>query len=138
MMFLYRHYVELHLKSLLRDAGELLDAPELIPPRHYLVTLWQRVRELLLEIDGRPADSWYLRVDQIIDDFDSADVSSYAFRYPVTTGGEPSLPTPLRVNAENVQRIVAELHIFFSGASTQIFEYAQVKKGMASFDEQFE
>src|SRR6266536_1851922 len=36
MLFLYRHSIEVHLKSLLLDAGQLLDDPQTVPPRHYL------------------------------------------------------------------------------------------------------
>ncbi len=137
-MFVYRHYIELHLKSLLRDAGELLDSPESIPPRHYLVTLWERVRALLLKIDGRSPDAWYLRVYQIISDFDAVDESSFAFRYPVATDGSPSLSGSLRIDPENIRHMIAELHVFLSGATTQIFEYTQLKRAYDSLDDPYD
>jgi hypothetical protein len=126
-MFLYRHYVELHLKSLLLDAGELLDDPQTVPPKHYLLSLWQRVRRLLLKIDPRSDGPWLERADGIITEFDALDPTSFAFRYPVDTEGVASLPPGFRVHPSTVTSVIEELHILLNGASTQIDVYMGYK-----------
>lgn len=126
-LFMYRHYIELHLKSLLLDAGQLLDDPQTVPPKHYLQSLWQRVRKLLLKISPESDGAWFERADQIITDFDALDPSSFAFRYPVDNSGAPSLPAPLYVDLKVARRVISELHILLSGASAQIAEYMNVK-----------
>jgi hypothetical protein len=126
-MFLYRHYLELHLKSLLTDAGELLDDPQAIPPEHYILSLWKRVRKLLLKISPESDGEWFVRADEIIADFDQLDPRSFAFRYPVDKDGKPSLPEELFLDRRVVKRMVEELHILLDGASGQISEYMSLK-----------
>lgn len=130
MLFLYRHSIELHLKSLLVDAGELLDEPQEIPPLHYLQQLWGRVRELLLRIDPDSAGEWFKRADQIICDFDALDQGSFACRYPVNKANSPSLPPEFRIEAGIVRQMIAELGILLEGASAQIDVYMGFKHEM--------
>lgn len=73
-----------------------------------------------------------IRADTIIADFDSLDPTSFAFRYPVDTGGAPALPADLRVDLLSIMRIMAELHILLDGASTQIDVYMSYKAEMES------
>lgn len=132
MMFMYRHYIELHLKSLLLDAGELLDDPQTNPRSHALGRVWERVRALLLRISPESDGDWFTRADQIVREFDEIDPTSFAFRYPVGTRGEASLSTQLSIGASNVQHMIAELNILLDGASTQIDVYMDYKNEMRS------
>jgi hypothetical protein len=128
MLFLYRHYVELHLKSLLADAGELLDDPQTIPPEHYISKLWQRVRALILRIGPSDEDAWFARADAIVAELDSLDPNSFAFRYPVNKRGVPSLAEPLLVDPQDVKSVIAELDVLLEGASSQIAVFASYKQ----------
>jgi hypothetical protein len=47
VMFNYRHYIELALKGLIRDARRLLDEPGGAPAGHDLMALWNTARPLL-------------------------------------------------------------------------------------------
>jgi hypothetical protein len=127
IMFLYRHYIELQLKSLLIDAGELLDEPQDVPPRHYLATLWQRVRTLLLRVSPNSDGEYFIRADQIVADFDSIDPTSFTFRYPVNKVGEPSTECDLYVDPRVARQMIAELDILLSGADAMISEYVGLK-----------
>jgi hypothetical protein len=127
-LFLYRHSIELHLKSLLLDAGQLLDDPQTVPPKHYLDTLWQKVRGLLLKIEPNSEDEWVLRADGVIKQFDDLDPTSFAFRYPVGTDGAASLPTNLLVDLEVVAKVMSELNVLLDGASNQISVYKDYKQ----------
>ena len=127
IMFMYRHYIELRLKSLLLDAGELLDEPQDIPAQHYIRTLWQRVRSLLLKISPGSDGDWFTRADQVINEFDRLDPTSFAFRYPVGRDGQASTAPHLYVDPRVVQQMIGELDILLSGAASQIVEYMGYK-----------
>jgi hypothetical protein len=127
IMFLYRHYVELQLKSLLLDAGELLDDPQTVPPKHYILTLWNRVRALLLKISPESDGEWFTRADRIISDIDGIDPTSFSFRYPVDTEGQQSLPTGFTFDPTQVKSVIAEIHLLLDGAQTQIDIYQGLK-----------
>lgn len=127
MMFMYRHYVEIHLKSLLLDAGELLDDPQTVQAKHFLLILWRRVRVLLLKISPESDGPWFERADLVIQQLDELDPTSFVFRYPVDKLGQPSLPEEVFVDPIVVQQVIAELSILLDGASTQICEYTNLK-----------
>lgn len=127
LIYLYRHYIELRLKSLLLDAGELLDDPQQVPPAHYLVTLWHRVRSLLLKVDRSSEGPWLERADAVIHQFDALDDGSFSFRYPVDKDNNASFDTPLRICPAVVKRVVDELSIVLEGASAQVDDYAGLK-----------
>jgi hypothetical protein len=127
MMFAYRHHIELHLKHLLAVAGEILDQPQDIPPQHFVLSLWKRVRALLLSFNHQREDSWWLRADQIVGQFDAIDIKSMAWRYPVDREGQASLPPDFRVDPAVVRRVVAELSTLLEGASAQMALLGQLK-----------
>ena len=127
LMFMYRHYIELHLKSLLLDAGELLDEPQDIPPKHYLLGLWRRVRQLLLAISPESDGVWFRRSGEVISDFDSIDPTSFVFRYPVNNAGHTSTARGQYIDPQVARQMIGELHILLSGASSQIDVYMGYK-----------
>ena len=128
IMFMYRHYIELQLKSLLLDAAELLDEPQDIPPKHYILTLWTRVRKLLLKISLESDGDWFTRADQVIADFDALDPTSFAFRYPIDKEGKASTEANLHIDPRVARQMIGELDILLSGASSQIIEYMGYKQ----------
>lgn len=128
MMFLYRHSIELHLKSLLLAAGQLLDDPQTVPPEHYLWKLWVRVRKLILRVADSGEDEWVRRADQIIKEFDQLDPTSFAFRYPTARDGKPSLEDGVLVDPPVVSQVMSELHLLLDGASQQIAVYEDYKR----------
>lgn len=128
MMFLYRHSIELHLKSLLLAAGQLLDDPQTVPREHYLWKLWVRVRKLILKVADSKEDEWVRRANQIIKQFDDIDPTSFAFRYPTTPKGTPTLNGDVLVDPSVVLQVMSELHLLLDGASNQIAVYEDYKQ----------
>src|SRR5690348_9222326 len=51
--FLYRQYLELSLKQLLRESSRLLDIPFTLPKHHRLETLWFECRSNLKRIEPK-------------------------------------------------------------------------------------
>jgi len=127
VLFLYRHYIELRLKALLVAAGELLDDPQTIPPEHYILSLWKRVRSLLLRISPESDGAWFTRADVVISDFDSLDPTSFAFRYPVDKKGTRTTSADLHIDPKVARQMIGELDILLNGAASQIAEYMGYK-----------
>lgn len=50
IVYLYRYYIELRLKSLLHDGNRLLDIEHKQKPSHQLSKLWSKVRDILVEL----------------------------------------------------------------------------------------
>ena len=42
IVFLYRQYIELQLKAIIRDGNQLLDIPEKFPHHHKIYELWKK------------------------------------------------------------------------------------------------
>lgn len=102
-----------------------------MPPEHYLWKLWERVRKLIVQIDNRSGDNaWVKRAGQIIKEFDGLDPRSYAFRYPITNTGMPSLKNEMLVDPAVVAQIMSELFLLLDGASEQVSVYEGYKQDM--------
>lgn len=94
IMFLYRHYLELKLKEILRV---LLDwdgrRHDQIPHIHELPKLWKEVRHLLEKFDNGMTEhsgdacleegaAIYNAIEKRVKEFDDIDPGSFNFRYP--------------------------------------------------------
>lgn len=133
IVFLYRHYIELRLKSLLHDGRRLLDRDHKEKSEHQLSKLWPHVRDILNELwpDG---DAKQIKaVDTLIEQFEKADPRSTFFRYPKNFEGEKSvqLHTP-RVNLRNLSEVVGAMSIILEGSAAAISEYQGYKDDMQS------
>ena len=89
IVFLYRHYIELQLKSILEQEGcEIL-------PRHHLDALWTQVKPILERVFRQLSKKELLAemeaVEERIIEFHEVDERSYSFRYPIDRKGNPSL-----------------------------------------------
>ena len=82
--FLYRHYIEIQLKELIHTFGLLHDKPEakeyLSKPRHSLKDLWQKFKEMNVELDQIDPDDLQ-RMNEIIVELDAFDPGGTTFRY---------------------------------------------------------
>lgn len=129
ILFLYRHFIELSLKALLLDLGELTDAPELTSDRHLLQPLWTKFRDRLraanLEAGSVP---WLDRIGGWIAEFDRLDSRSYTFRYPVDPRGNAHLRPGQAVDIERVRHIMGEVAGAFAGAGAMIDEHLDLKR----------
>lgn len=129
IVFGYRHYLELRLKDLLRDASRLLDAPEPAPAvlnDHRLLPLWDALRPLLDQIFGQSVVMDHIR--DCIREFHEIDPRSFAFGYSTTTQDMPSLPADLRaINLANLLRTMEKIGSTLDGCDTGISEYLDGK-----------
>lgn len=118
--FNYRHYVELALKEIIRDARRLLDEQGGVPDTHNLSHLWNTAEPLLERIEPGSKQT-YQDVRGCLERFSDLDPSSEAFRYPVRRSGEAALPPDLHnLDLGQLQDVVTRLASFLDAAATHI------------------
>jgi hypothetical protein len=133
IVFLYRHYIELRLKSLLHDGHRLFDKEHKQRSEHQLSKLWPKVRNIFVEIwpDGNKDD--LAAFDSLINQFEQVDPRSTTFRYPKDFDGKNSLKMDSpRVNLRNLKEVVGAMAIILDGAAEAISEYQGYKDDMQS------
>jgi len=119
-VFLYRQYIELRLKELIRDGNRLLDSPEALPQHHRLDQLWEQCRRILEQVwPEEPAEDLDA-VEECIHQFSQVDPTSTAFRYPTDRNGKRSLPGLRHINLRNLSEVMARIGTLLDGASTGI------------------
>lgn len=133
IVFLYRHYIEIRLKSLLHDGHRLLDKEHKQKSEHQLSKLWPKVRDILVELwpDGNKDD--LSAFDSLINQFEQVDPRSTTFRYPKDFDGNNSLKIDSpRVNLRNLKEVVGAMAIILEGSAAAISEYQGYKNDMQS------
>ena len=100
IVFLYRHYIELSLKQIVKLGSPLM--PEGKPAsldHHNLLDLWSSARPIIEKLCSESDVAHVEEAGRIILAFSEIDPNSEAFRYakrPEMKGGSPSLPKDVR------------------------------------------
>jgi hypothetical protein len=128
ILFLYRHYIELSLKGILRDCRELLDNEGKMASGHDLGRLWESARTELLRVYPQESHDWLGRAQVLIAQFEELDPFSTAFRYPVDKKGAPSLPDQLVVALGPVKSVIEELAVVLDRAFMMCSAFVEVKR----------
>lgn len=104
IIFLYRHALELYLKAIvlhgeviLQMSGKTLLTNRSLLQKHSLLPFFPLLKQTFeavgwtweLDIEGLHT---FEEVEELLRDFESVDLGSYTFRYPVDTKGNPSVP----------------------------------------------
>lgn len=120
--FLYRQYIELQLKELIRDGKKLLEVSEKNDNRknHDIDASWKKFREIVDAIwpDSLSADlDW---IENIIHQFSKIDPKSFTFRYPTDQKDVPINLNIKQISLINISEIMTNISFFFEGASAAI------------------
>lgn len=110
ILFLYRQYIELSLKDMIRD-GSFLNYRRARPPFvHELENLWKQARDIIKKhLSNIPAGDLD-RIESLIGEFSKLDPTSAAFRYPSKEDGEPWFPYDFpAINLRQVADVMGEL-----------------------------
>lgn len=132
ILFLYRQYLELAIKDLIRCGRKLQDIDESFPKHHRIDDLWKICNKLLLEISPGNSTEEQTHIGRLIDEFCTIDPMSMAFRYPEDLNGNPSLPGINHINLRNVKQVINKISIILDGADAMIDEYLSIKAEMYS------
>ena len=135
ILFLYRQYLELEIKDLIRQGRRLLDISGGFPYNHDIAGLWSICRQLLSDIAPDDSVEELRETDRLIGEFAAVDPSSMAFRYPEDKKGDASLPGIMHINLRNVRDVMSEIGDLLTGAGGLVAEYLAIKSEMeAGFD----
>lgn len=112
VVFLYRQYMELALKALIRQAQDYHGIAGDCPHTHRLDGLWRLLRELIQGMGCSSGDETE-QTGRLINEFCTIDPLSQAFRYPEDRDGNPCLTAISEVNIVNMQKVVAKIAFLF-------------------------
>ena len=157
IIFLYRHHIELALKTLLLRAPYLIDRTLTDVERKHLGThrldlLWQDLKPMLAAVCKAAGwgelDSDDVRgIDSYIRQLCKVDPDSYRFRYTRSKQGDPSLPADLKgFNLRHFAELIERLADCLDGldAATSYLEEgksemeAEWQSEMAQYEAQYE
>lgn len=133
--FLYRQYIELRLKEVIRSGRLLLDEPEGFPQHHNLLKLWSLALGVLKKVfaeDLEPKEELALAA-HVVEQFSSVDQGSFAFRYPTDKSGNNQLGGISHINLYRVAEYVNAFAEVMDAGSMGISVYLDQKSEMASY-----
>lgn len=130
IVFLYRQYLELCMKQLIRDAAPLLDAPiNTSSTHHRLLDLWADCRAILQQaLPDQPQPEDWETIGECITEFNAIDPTSTAFRYPTDKQGLPSLPDIRHIGIGNLYEVMGKISAFMDAAQTVLSVYLEQKR----------
>jgi len=128
IMFLYRQYIELRLKELIKVSGRLLDKDPKIPQHHDLMLLWQKVRPNLEAVwSSTETKDYHDAAEERLKEFCDIDRISFAFRYPEDKNGDPTLRGLQHINLSHLSEVMRAISHLLDGSSLGLGEYLQTK-----------
>lgn len=134
IIFLYRHYIELKLKLIIREGTQLLDRPPvgLSDDAHKIGRLWSGAREIVEEVfddgDQAPLD----KVTDIISAFERDDPHATGFKYPEDKKGNRSIPEIRHINVAQFSEAMGEIETLIEGVADGIDFYLDMKQDCES------
>lgn len=131
IVFMWRHYVELQLKEIMRSASMLVEDSTELKLDHKLYPLWNRLKPLVAEVWPDADPSPLNAVEEIIAQLDEIDRYSFAFRYPTRKDGAASLPEDLlHINIRNFTEVMQRVANFLEAIATSFGVYLDNKAEM--------
>jgi hypothetical protein len=109
--FLYRHYIELQLKHIIRESRIFLEEGASFPEHHRIDDLWNTANSLMARIikdHDKSINDYITKVDiqaikTIITEFARVDPESFSFRYPKDKKGARNLVGIQYINLRKLQ-----------------------------------
>lgn len=129
VLYLTRHLIELHLKSIIRDVydlrismfnfGEVKDEPaplndEKLTSTHKLDVLFNMMNETLSKVTSQKFDQ---KIKSAILDIHSSDPDGQTYRYSVKRGGAKSLPDSMLCDLNNFGSVLRDVHFYLLGVA---------------------
>ncbi len=129
VLFLYRHFLELRLKGLVRDGRELLDHDGGTPSGHGLETLWRELRPMLEELWPENEQTDLDALEDYISQFSRVDPVSEVFRYPQKKrDGTWSLEHMTHTNVRRVAELMDNIANLLDGIKEAMAHYLDYKR----------
>jgi len=124
VLFLYRQFIELSLKSLYLEYSNesMSDKIQTIKQvNHNLANMWNKLKPTLIEVsDGKSEKELVKIVESYILQYHNFDKHSFKFRYPIDKDYNPLLKGEERIDIVNLKECMTELDNFFGGAGGKL------------------
>jgi hypothetical protein len=120
IVFLYRQYIELRLKSIIFNGNKLFNRSTVIPNIHRLKELWLSCKILIEEIWPTEEKDVLEATERLIFEFDSKDQGSTNYRYPTDRMGNPSVVEGERLDMNNLLESMNKLACFLDSCDNGI------------------
>jgi hypothetical protein len=127
--FLYRHHIELSIKDILVEGHFLEPSCPSFPQHHRLKQLWELARKTIEKVSPDAPKDDLDAMANLINELEGMDRESFAFRYPTTKGGAPSLPSVSDINLATFKDGIEKMASFLEGCREQ---FATYKDGLTS------
>jgi hypothetical protein len=131
--FLYRHYLELRLKEIIVQGGELLAHQSDLKPVHKLDVLWNSVRLILEKVWPNGPKTDLDAVENVIRQFHNLDLTSIAFRYPVDRNNNATLSGLTQVGPRNLRDVMQRTAGLLEASSSAISMYLDEMRDRDSY-----
>jgi hypothetical protein len=133
IVFLYRHFLELRLKSLIWDADALDKKPvRRLDKTHSLVELWAICRLAIEKWSDNPPTSDLDAVGDTLTQFQDMDPRSQAARYTKDTAGKPSGLLGRQLNLKTFAETVTKTGNFLDAVSD---EFSRVSNALSELSD---
>lgn len=124
--FVYRHYLELRLKTLIQDCCELEGIPASTGNEHRLLPLWGQCRPVIEKWLTSIPKSDMDAVEDTLKQFENLDANGQAARYPTDNRGQNSSNLlGLRINVKNFAETVTKAATFLDCLADEFAELKQ-------------
>lgn len=121
IVFLYRHYLELTLKEIIRFGREVVGTGKGYPTNeHDLTKLWKETLSLLTQHYGPQVPPETANITPCIEDLHAYDPRSFSFRYPTDKHGQPYLKEVRHINIRNLYEVMERLASFLDCIATDL------------------
>lgn len=134
MLFCFRHFVELSLKSLIATYASLADVTpsEKLLRKHDLAKLWTEARRLIeaAESGGGEGDATLANVERCVHELDEADKRSTLFRYATDEAGDSVEGRLPKTEIAQFLKTMANIESFFEGCCAQAEAWQEWKNEM--------
>ena len=137
IVFLYRQYLELRLKELIKEGTQLVGTPDGLSKTHNIDKLWAQCRTIIEKVWPEGPSGDLDAVKNCIHQFSEKDPCSTAFRYPRDTDGRRSLPDLRPINLLHLSTVMDGLSSLLEGLSTAIYENLEAKREGEEMAEDF-
>ncbi|MGA3142292.1 MAG: hypothetical protein ABSF10_04525 [Verrucomicrobiota bacterium] len=124
IVFLYRHYLELRLKTLIQDGNALYGEPaKFTEKEHHLLTLWGKCRPMVEKRFPHYPKSDLDAVENTLKQFEQLDPLSMAGRYPTDNkAGNPSSLLGIKINLKTFADTVTKTGNFLDSVADEFAE----------------
>jgi hypothetical protein len=130
VLFLYRQYLELQIKDLIRQGFQLQGVSGDFPKHHRIGSLWEICHKLLSDLFPGDSVTELKEITRLISEFSAVDPTSMAFRYPQDKDGNPMLTGFDQINLRNVRDVIGKIALILSGAGALLDERVSFVRDM--------